>query len=76
MAVGISCAGTGMHAAIDLLDPLLTDAVDFVRQGAHISTALVLMQQPEAKVRTSPVFPATLALQASRCTVKVCSPMM
>lgn len=43
-----------MRAAVDLLEPLLTDAVDFVRQGAHISTALVLMQQPETKVRSTP----------------------
>ena len=50
MAVGVSCAGTGMRAAVDLLAPLLTDAVDFVRQGALIATSLVLMQQPEARV--------------------------
>ena len=52
MAVGVSCAGSGMRAAMDLLSPLLTDAVDFVRQGALIAAALVLMQQPEAKART------------------------
>jgi len=50
MAVGISCASTGMRAALDLLAPLLTDAADFVRQGALIANALVLMQQPESKV--------------------------
>ncbi|KAK9844017.1 hypothetical protein WJX81_001983 [Elliptochloris bilobata] len=50
MAVGVACAGTGMRAATDLLEPLLSDAVDFVRQGALIASALVLMQQPEAKV--------------------------
>ena len=55
MAVGISCAATGMRAALDLLAPLLTDAVDFVRQGALIANALVLMQQPESKV-SCPVF--------------------
>lgn len=52
MAVGVACAGTGMRAATDLLEPLLGDAVDFVRQGALIASALVLMQQPEAKVRS------------------------
>lgn len=51
MAVGVACAGTGMRAATDLLEPLLGDAVDFVRQGALIASALVLMQQPEAKAR-------------------------
>ena len=50
MAVGISCANTGMQSALNLLEPLRADAVDFVRQGALIATALVLMQQPEAKV--------------------------
>lgn len=52
MAVGVACAGSGMRAAMDLLEPLLSDAVDFVRQGALIASALVLMQQPEAKART------------------------
>ena len=50
MAVGLSCAGSGMHSAVSLLEPLLTDAVDFVRQGALVATALVLIQQPEEKV--------------------------
>ena len=54
MAVGLSCAGTGMQAAVTLLEPLLTDAVDFVRQGALIATALVLIQQPEAQVPRLP----------------------
>lgn len=48
MAVGISCAGAGTNAAIELLEPLLTDAVDFVRQGALLAKALVLVQQPES----------------------------
>lgn len=50
MAVGICCSGTGMQDAVDLLHPLLTDTVDYVKQGALIATALVLMQQPESKV--------------------------
>ena len=50
MAVGLSCAGRGMPAAVSLLEPLLTDATDFVRQGALIATALVLIQQPESQV--------------------------
>ena len=39
-----------MQEAVDLLQPLLTDTVDYVKQGALIATALVLMQQPESKV--------------------------
>ena len=48
MAVGISCAGTGSRAAMALLEPLQTDATDFVRQGALIASALVLIEQPES----------------------------
>lgn len=54
MAVGLSCAATGMDAAVDLLQPLLTDAVDFVRQGALIATALVLVQAPHHKEQVRP----------------------
>jgi len=50
MAVGIACAGTGLPEAKDLLDGLLTDAVDYVRQGAYLAMAMVQQQQPEAKV--------------------------
>ncbi|RMJ24910.1 26S proteasome regulatory subunit [Aspergillus sp. HF37] len=48
MALGISCAGTGLDEAIDLLEPMLKDSTDFVRQGALISMAMVLVQQNEA----------------------------
>ena len=51
MAVGVACGGTGMASALDLLQPLLSDSVDFVRQGALIAMALVLLQQPEARVQ-------------------------
>lgn len=48
MALGISCAGTGLDEAIDLLEPMLKDSTDFVRQGALIALAMVLAQQNEA----------------------------
>ncbi|KAL5342819.1 armadillo-type protein [Aspergillus crustosus] len=48
MALGISCAGTGSDEAIDLLEPMLKDSTDFVRQGALIALAMVLVQQNEA----------------------------
>jgi len=48
MALGISCAGTGLAEAIDLLQPMLKDPTDFVRQGALIALAMVLVQQNEA----------------------------
>lgn len=50
MAVGIACAATGAKEALALLEPLAADGVDFVRQGATIATAMVLSQQPEARV--------------------------
>eukprot|EP00268_Persea_americana_P053516 TRINITY_DN6062_c0_g1_i2.p1 TRINITY_DN6062_c0_g1~~TRINITY_DN6062_c0_g1_i2.p1 ORF type:complete len:488 (+),score=92.10 TRINITY_DN6062_c0_g1_i2:3-1466(+) len=48
LAVGISCAGTGLSEAISLLEPLTSDVVDFVRQGALISMAMVMVQISEA----------------------------
>ncbi|KAF4120387.1 26S proteasome regulatory subunit N2 [Geosmithia morbida] len=47
MALGISCAGTGLEEAIDLLDPMLKDPTDFVRQGALISLSMIMVQQNE-----------------------------
>lgn len=44
MALGISCAGTGLKEAIDLLEPMLKDGVDFVRQAALISLSMILIQ--------------------------------
>ncbi|KAK4702398.1 26S proteasome regulatory subunit N2, partial [Phenoliferia sp. Uapishka_3] len=48
LALGISCAGTGLDDAVALLEPLTKDPVDFVRQGACISLAMILIQQNEA----------------------------
>jgi 26S proteasome regulatory subunit N2 len=48
LAVGISCAGTGSSEAITLLEPLMSDVVDFVRQGALISMAMVMIQTNES----------------------------
>lgn len=49
IAVGISSSGTGDKEAIDLLKPLLEDPVDFVRQGAYLGMAMVLMQINEVR---------------------------
>ncbi|GJR63278.1 26S proteasome non-ATPase regulatory subunit 1 homolog A [Tanacetum coccineum] len=48
MAVGISCAGTGLSEAISLLEPLTSDNDGFVRQGAYIAMAMVMIQTSEA----------------------------
>ncbi|KAI3626445.1 hypothetical protein CBS9595_001806 [Malassezia furfur] len=45
MALGIACAGTGLDAALDLLEPMTKDPVDFVRQGTCMALAMVLVQQ-------------------------------
>lgn len=47
MALGIACAGTGLKEAIALLEPMTNDPVNYVRQGALIASALVLVQQTE-----------------------------
>ena len=48
LAVGISCAGSGLSEAISLLEPLTSDVVDFVRQGALIAMAMVMIQTNES----------------------------
>ena len=49
MALGIACAGTALSSAIDLLEPLTRDPVDFVRQGAMIALGLVLVEATAAE---------------------------
>lgn len=48
MALGISCVGTGLDEAIDLLEPMIKDPTDFVRQGALIALSMIMVQQNEA----------------------------
>ena len=48
MALGISCAGTGLDEAIDLLEPMIKDPTDFVRQRALIALSMIMVQQNEA----------------------------
>jgi 26S proteasome regulatory subunit N2 len=49
LALGIACAGTGLKEASELLEPLTTDSVDFVRQGALISLSMILIQKTKAQ---------------------------
>eukprot|EP00466_Bigelowiella_natans_P005314 jgi/Bigna1/92583/estExt_fgenesh1_pm.C_360002 len=49
LAVGIACAGSGMKEALDLLESLLDDSEEFVRQAAFIATAMVLIQHNKSK---------------------------
>jgi 26S proteasome regulatory subunit N2 len=47
MALGISCAGTGLKQAIEVLEPMMKDPVVFVRQGSMIALAMIFIQQNE-----------------------------
>lgn len=48
MAVGIAMAGSGDAESIALLEPMLEDMTDFVRQGAYMATAMIYMQQSDS----------------------------
>ncbi|XP_065841251.1 26S proteasome non-ATPase regulatory subunit 1-like [Oscarella lobularis] len=55
MALGIACAGTGLKEALNVLEPMVNDPANFVRQAVFIASAMILMQQTEAansKVKT------------------------
>merc|ERR1712088_260149 len=47
MALGIACAGTGNKDALALIEPMKNDPVNYVRQGALIASAMILVQQTE-----------------------------
>ncbi|KAJ7634207.1 hypothetical protein DFH06DRAFT_1221396 [Mycena polygramma] len=59
LALGIACAGTGLQDAVEILEPMTKDSVDFVRQGAFIALGMILVQQSEA---SSPSLATTRAL--------------
>ena len=73
MALGISCAGTGLAEAIDLLEPMLKDPTDFVRQGALIALAMVLTQQNEqSNPKVGTIRKAMLKIVADRHEDAMC----
>jgi len=47
MALGIACAGTGNKEALALIEPMKNDPTNYVRQGALIASAMILVQQTE-----------------------------
>ena len=53
MALAIACANTGSADALALLEPMFSDRSNFVRQGAYIAAALVLMQQPNSNPKAA-----------------------
>ena len=44
MALGIACAGNPIPDALNILENLLSDNVNFVRQAAYVAMAMVLIQ--------------------------------
>merc|ERR1712137_1249052 len=48
MAVGIAMAGAGDSESIAMLEPMLDDMTDYIRQGALIGTAMIYMQQSDS----------------------------
>jgi 26S proteasome regulatory subunit N2 len=51
--------GTGLQDAVEILEPMMKDSVDFVRQGAFVALGMILVQQSEA---SSPSIASTQAL--------------
>lgn len=47
IAVGIAMAGTGDPESVAMLEPMLDDMTDYVRQGALMGTAMLYMQQSD-----------------------------
>ncbi|KAI6031668.1 26S proteasome regulatory complex non-ATPase subcomplex Rpn2 Psmd1 subunit [Pisolithus microcarpus] len=72
LALGIACAGTGMQDAVQILEPMTKDGVDFVRQGAFIALGMILVQQSES---SSPSMASTRALYTKVISDKHEDPM-
>ncbi|OMJ10946.1 26S proteasome non-ATPase regulatory subunit 1-like protein [Smittium culicis] len=53
IALGIALAGSGSLSATEILEPMLKDSVDFVRQGAFIAMSMVLMQHNDASTNST-----------------------
>ncbi|KAF9535345.1 armadillo-type protein [Crepidotus variabilis] len=72
LALGIACAGTGLQDAVEILEPMTKDSVDFVRQGAFIALGMILVEQTEA---SSPSLAATRSKYAKVIADKHEDPM-
>jgi 26S proteasome regulatory subunit N2 len=60
LAIGIACAGTALPEAIDLLEPMIKDSNDFVRQGVFIALAMIFIQSNEVSAPKVVSFRQTL----------------
>ena len=67
LAVGISCAWTGLSEAISLLEPLTSDVVDSIRQGALIAMAMVMIQTNESSTNKKTTRLATCNKKQPAC---------
>uniref|UniRef100_A0A7S1L5P0 26S proteasome regulatory subunit RPN2 C-terminal domain-containing protein n=1 Tax=Alexandrium catenella TaxID=2925 RepID=A0A7S1L5P0_ALECA len=56
IALGIACAGSAQLEAHNLLQPLMSDASDFVRQGAIVAMGLLYMQTSPGKTERVKAF--------------------
>ncbi|PCH33862.1 26S proteasome regulatory complex non-ATPase subcomplex Rpn2/Psmd1 subunit [Wolfiporia cocos MD-104 SS10] len=72
LALGIACAGTGLQDAVEILEPMTRDSVDFVRQGALIALGMILVEQSEL---SSPSLASTRALYSKIISDKREDPM-
>ncbi|KDQ63503.1 hypothetical protein JAAARDRAFT_119183 [Jaapia argillacea MUCL 33604] len=72
IALGIACAGTGLQEAVEILEPMTKDGVDFVRQGALIALGMILVEQSEA---SSPSMASTRATYSKIISDKHEDPM-
>ncbi|KAF9462163.1 armadillo-type protein [Collybia nuda] len=72
LALGIACSGTGLQDAVEILEPMTKDSVDFVRQGAFVALGMILVQQSEA---SSPSLASTRALYTKVISDKHEDPM-
>eukprot|EP00051_Salpingoeca_urceolata_P028070 m.484767 g.484767 ORF g.484767 m.484767 type:complete len:964 (+) comp23539_c0_seq1:200-3091(+) len=55
MALGIACAGTGLKEAIALIEPMCSDSEPFVRQGAYVALAMIMIQQPNSHPKSQSI---------------------
>jgi 26S proteasome regulatory subunit N2 len=73
MAVGIAMAGSGDSHSIAMLEPMLEDMTDYVRQGALMGTAMIYMQQSDTcngrKIRTFREKLATIVTEKHHSTL-------
>lgn len=60
IALGIACAGSANLEAHNLLQPLMSDGTDFVRQGAVVAMGLLYMQTSPGKTPRVKEFRAKL----------------